>query len=236
MADITFDFQRRERIGLSEAVLCSGKTPSQIGEAIGLARARRASLLLTRLTPELLAQLAPPEQAALDYDPRSRTAILGSGRAPAGEPSVAVVTAGTSDLPVAREAIRTLGFYGVAAREIADVGVAGLWRVLMHEEELRRFPVVIVVAGMEGALFSVVAGLVGGVVIAVPTSTGYGIARAGETALHAALASCAPGLVTVNIDNGYGAASAALRVLASQARLAAGAELAQPAQGYGGSD
>jgi NCAIR mutase (PurE)-related protein len=220
MADITFDFQRRERIGLSEAVLCTGKTPGQIGEAIGLARARRASLLLTRLTPEQLAQLPPPEQAALDYDPRSRTAYLGAMRAPAGEPRVAVVTAGTSDLPVAREAIRTLAFYGVGAREIADVGVAGLWRILMHEEELRRYRVVIAVAGMEGALFSVVAGLVGGVVIAVPTSTGYGVARAGETALHAALASCAPGLVTVNIDNGYGAASAALRVLATDSHTA----------------
>jgi NCAIR mutase (PurE)-related protein len=137
-------------------------------------------------------------------------------RKPRSEVQVAVVTAGTSDLPVAREAIRTLAFYGVAAREIADVGVAGLWRILMHEDELKRYPVVIVVAGMEGALFSVVAGLVGGVVIAVPTSTGYGAARHGETALHAALASCAPGVVTVNIDNGYGAASAALRALRAQ--------------------
>ncbi|HEX3210518.1 MAG TPA: nickel pincer cofactor biosynthesis protein LarB [Geminicoccaceae bacterium] len=224
MADITFDWQRRERIGLAEAVLCAGKTAVQIGEAIALAQGRRAPLLLTRLTPELLAELAPAEIAALDYDPRSRTAILGTPP-PAGEAQVAVVTAGTSDLPVAREAIRTLGFYGVAAREIADVGVAGLWRILQHQEELRRYPVVIVVAGMEGALFSVVAGLVGGVVIAVPTSTGYGAARAGETALHAALASCAPGLVTVNIDNGYGAASAALRALASRSNAsAAGAD------------
>jgi pyridinium-3,5-biscarboxylic acid mononucleotide synthase len=217
MSDITFDFQRRERIGLGEAVLCAGKTPQQIGEAIALARARHASLLLTRLTPEMLARLAPGEQASLDYDPRSRTAVLGGAlRRPGGEVQVAVVTAGTSDLPVAREAIRTLAFYGVAAREIADVGVAGLWRILMHEDELKRYPVVIVVAGMEGALFSVVAGLVGGVVIAVPTSTGYGAARHGETALHAALASCAPGVVTVNIDNGYGAASAALRALRAQ--------------------
>jgi NCAIR mutase (PurE)-related protein len=224
VADITFDWQRRERIGLAEAVLCAGKTAVQIGEAIALAQGRRAPLLLTRLTPELLAELAPAEIAALDYDPRSRTAILGTPP-PAGEAQVAVVTAGTSDLPVAREAIRTLGFYGVAAREIADVGVAGLWRILQHQEELRRYPVVIVVAGMEGALFSVVAGLVGGVVIAVPTSTGYGAARAGETALHAALASCAPGLVTVNIDNGYGAASAALRALASRSNAsAAGAD------------
>ena len=221
MSDITFDFQRRDRIGLGEAVLCAGKTPEQIGEAIALAQARRASLLLTRLTPDVLGRLAPAEQASLDYDPRSHTAILGrAATMPGGAPPVAVVTAGTSDLPVAREAVRTLAFYGVAAREIADVGVAGLWRILMHEEELRRYPVVIVVAGMEGALFSVLAGLVGGVVIAVPTSTGYGAARQGETALHAALASCAPGLVTVNIDNGYGAASAALRVLAGHRHLA----------------
>jgi NCAIR mutase (PurE)-related protein len=220
MADVTFDFQRRERIGLSEAVLCTGKTSQQIGETIALARVRRAALLLTRLTPEAFSRLAPGEQAMLDYDPMSRTAILGAVRQPDGAPQVAVVTAGTSDLPVAREAIRTLAFSGIAAREIADVGVAGLWRILMHEEELRGYPAVIVVAGMEGALFSVVAGLVGGVVIAVPTSTGYGAARAGETALHAALASCAPGLVTVNIDNGYGAASAALRVLGAQRRLA----------------
>ena len=233
MADVTFDWQRRERIGLGEAVLCAGKTAVQIGETIALARARRAALLLTRLTPELLAELAPAELAALDYDPRSRTAILGTPPEPAGEPPVAVVTAGTSDLPVAREAIRTLAFYGVAAREIADVGVAGLWRILQHEEELRRYPVVIVVAGMEGALFSVVAGLVGGVVIAVPTSTGYGIARAGETALHAALASCAPGLVTVNIDNGYGAASAALRVLASHGHRAGAAAECGQASGAG---
>ena len=221
MSDITFDFQRRERIGLGEAVLCAGKTPQQIGEAIALAQARSASLLLTRLTPDMLGRLAPAEQASLDYDPRSHTAILGRALSlPGGAPPVAVVTAGTSDLPVAREAVRTLAFSGVAAREIADVGVAGLWRILRHEEELRRYPVVIVVAGMEGALFSVLAGLVGGVVIAVPTSTGYGAARQGETALHAALASCAPGLVTVNIDNGYGAASAALRVLAGHRHLA----------------
>jgi pyridinium-3,5-biscarboxylic acid mononucleotide synthase len=231
MSDITFDFQRRERIGLSEAVFCTGKTPQQLGEALGLARARGASLLLTRLTPEAFSRLAPTEQAALDYDPLSRTAVLGAMRTPAGKPRVAVVTAGTSDLPVAREAIRTLAFSGVAAREIADVGVAGLWRILRHEEELRRYPVVIVVAGMEGALFSVVAGLVGGVVVAVPSSTGYGAARGGETALHAALASCAPGLVTVNIDNGYGAASAALRVLGEHARLAG----AEPEPGERGS-
>jgi pyridinium-3,5-biscarboxylic acid mononucleotide synthase len=223
--EVNFDFQRRERIGLSEAVFCPGKTPEQIGEAIELAQAHRVPLLLTRLAPETFATLPPPAQASLDYDPSSRTAIVGPWRPPAGEPALAVVTAGTSDLPVAREALRTLAFYGLSAREITDVGVAGLWRILKHEEDLRRYPAVIVVAGMEGALFSVVGGLVGGVVIAVPTSTGYGVARGGETALHAALASCAPGVVTVNIDNGYGAACAAIRVLGAHAR----SEISAPA-------
>jgi pyridinium-3,5-biscarboxylic acid mononucleotide synthase len=171
------------------------------------------SLLLTRLTTEQFDQLAARYQAAIDYDRVSQTGIFGRWRQPLDEPKVAVVTAGTSDLPIAREASRTLAFYGVATEEIVDVGVAGLWRVLAREEELRRFPAVIVVAGMEGALFSVVGGLVGGVVIAVPTSNGYGVARGGITALHAALASCAPGVVVVNIDNGYGAACAARRVL-----------------------
>jgi NCAIR mutase (PurE)-related protein len=216
--EVNFDFQRRERIGLSEAVFCLGKTPEQIGEAIKLAQAHGVPLLLTRLAPETFATLPLPAPASLDYDPLSRTAIVGPWRPPAGSPALAVVTAGTSDLPVAREASRTLAFYGLSAREVTDVGVAGLWRILQHEEELRRYPAVIVVAGMEGALFSVVGGLVGGVVIAVPTSTGYGAARGGETALHAALASCAPGVVTVNIDNGYGAACAAIRVLGTPAR------------------
>jgi NCAIR mutase (PurE)-related protein len=217
-SDVTFDFERRQRIGLSEAVLCEGKSPAQIGEIIALSRARATPLLLTRLEADALAALSADDRATLDYDAGSRTAILGPWLAPAGDPLVAVVTGGTSDLRVAREAIRTLAFYDVAAREIADVGVAGLWRILAQEDELRRHPVVIVVAGMEGALFSVVAGMVGGLVVAVPTSTGYGIAKGGRTALHAALASCAPGLVTVNIDNGYGAACAAIRALGLHVR------------------
>lgn len=213
MADITFDLDRPKRIGLSEAVLCQDKTAGQIEEALALARARRLPLLLTRLARQSFEALGAAGRADLDYDPLSRTAILGPWDAPSGPASVAVVTAGTSDLAVAREAVRTLAFHGAAAHEITDVGVAGLWRILRREDELKAYPVVIVVAGMEGALFSVVGGLIGGTVVAVPTSTGYGAARGGETALNAALASCAPGIVVVNIDNGYGAACAALRVL-----------------------
>jgi len=126
---------------------------------------------------------------------------------------VAVVCAGTADRPVAAEAERTLAFSGVRALSVSDVGVAGLWRLTERLDDLRSMDVVIVVAGMDGALPTVVAGLIPGVVIAVPTSVGYGVAAHGHAALNSSLASCAPGLVVVNIDNGYGAACAALRVL-----------------------
>jgi pyridinium-3,5-biscarboxylic acid mononucleotide synthase len=124
-----------------------------------------------------------------------------------------VIAAGTSDVYVSREAARTLRYYGQPNVEITDVGVAGLWRLLERIEEIRRMPVVIAVAGMDAALPTVLGGLVPSVVIGVPTSVGYGVASGGEAALRAMLASCAPGLVVMNIDNGYGAACAALRIL-----------------------
>jgi NCAIR mutase (PurE)-related protein len=211
--EIRMDFDRVRRIGLTEAVFCHGKTIQQISAALGKVRDEGVPLLLTRLDEDTFQALDGDLRAAIDYDVDSRTGVFGDWSPPLGQPRVAIVTAGTSDLGVAREAARTLAFHGWPSREIADVGVAGLWRVLAHEQELRCFPVVIVVAGMDGALFSVLGGLTGGVVIAVPTSTGYGAARRGRTALDSALASCAPGLVAVNIDNGYGGACAALRVL-----------------------
>jgi NCAIR mutase (PurE)-related protein len=127
--------------------------------------------------------------------------------------TVAIVAAGTSDAPAAREAERTLRHAGVGASVIIDVGVAGLWRLMDRIEEIRRFPVVIAVAGMDAALASVLGGLYGGSLICVPTSVGYGAAEEGRTALNAMLASCAPGIVVTNIDNGYGAACAVLRML-----------------------
>lgn len=211
--DVTFDFDRQARIGLGEAVLCAGKSPAQIARIVGAVRERLETLLLTRMTTTTYEALPANLQAEIDYDDLSRTGIFGPWATPVATPRVAVVSGGTSDLPVAREAVRTLAFYGQATLEVHDVGAAGLWRLLRHEEALRRHHIVIVVAGMEGALFSVVGGLIPAVVIAVPTSTGYGVARDGETALHAALASCAPGLLAVNIDNGYGAAAAAVRIL-----------------------
>jgi len=199
-------------------VMCAGKSVAQIATIVDQAVKARRGLLLTRLAAETLADLPAGRRRKLDYDPVSRTAVLGRIKRPRQPAMVAIVAAGTSDLPVVREAERSLNYTGVAVDGFLDVGVAGLWRLLDRIEEIRKYPVVIAVAGMEGALFSVLGGLVGGAVIAVPTSTGYGMTRGGETALGAALVSCAPGLVAVNIDNGYGAACAALRILAQIAR------------------
>ena len=212
MKEFVFDHLRPQRIGLPEAVFCAGKTIAQIQAIIDDATAHGRSLLLTRLTPDAHRQLQRP----LDYDPLSQTAFFGALPEPETDTKVAIVTAGTSDLNVAREAARTLRFMGHCSDEYIDVGVAGLWRLLERIEELRRYPVIIAVAGMEGALFSVLGGLVSSVVIAVPTSTGYGVAANGETALRAALTSCAPGVLVTNIDNGYGAACAACRFLNSR--------------------
>jgi len=209
-SEFVLDEARAGRIGFGEAVFCAGKSPAQIGAILDSAG---APMLLTRLDPERHGALTREQQAQLDYDPVSRTAFSGAPAALRGAARTAVVTAGTSDVPVAREAVRTLRFNGHDAALVADVGVAGLWRLLRRLEELRAMQVVIVAAGMDAALPSVLGGLLPGVIIAVPTSVGYGVAAGGQAALNAILASCAPGIVTVNIDNGYGAACAALRVL-----------------------
>ncbi|HXZ02897.1 MAG TPA: nickel pincer cofactor biosynthesis protein LarB [Stellaceae bacterium] len=207
------DWGREARTGIGEAVFCAGKTPDQINGIVHLARTGGRRLLLTRLEHEQFHCLDAGARGALDFDAPSRTATLGGPAPEAASDLAIIVCAGTSDVPVALEARRTLAFYGVAAPLIGDVGVAGLWRLLDRIEEIAAFPVVIAVAGMEGALFSVLAGAVPGLVIAVPSSVGYGVAQGGTTALHSALASCAPGVVAVNIDNGFGAACAALKAL-----------------------
>ena len=213
MNEFQLDFARHERIGLDEAIFCAGKTAGQIAAIMDASRPALGGLLLTRLDGDKFDALTLEHQALLDYDALSRTAILGAPRAPRARPAVAVVMAGTSDLPMGREACRTLLFNGQLHEVFTDVGVAGLWRLMDRIEEIRLAPVVIVVAGMDAALVSVMGGLVRGAVIALPTSVGYGVAAGGATALNAALASCAPGVPAVNIDNGYGAACAALRIM-----------------------
>jgi NCAIR mutase (PurE)-related protein len=213
MTDFRLDWERAARTGTSEAVLCEPKTAAQIDAIVAHAALLGHRLLLTRLGERKHGRLSPPVRSALDYDGATRTAILGGTPEAQGTGRVAIVCGGTSDLPVAREALRTLAFAGEAATLLADVGVAGLWRLMDRLDDIRRHRVVIAVAGMEGALFSVLAGLVPCAMIAVPTSVGYGVAAGGMTALNAALASCASGLAVVNIDNGFGAAHAALRIL-----------------------
>ena len=210
MSDVTLDQARRDRIGFDEAILCAGKSTDQLRRILDAA-GPSGTLLLTRLEEDALQALGAGD--AIDYDPISRTGFFGAIESPATAARIAVVTAGTSDVPVAREAGRTLAYYGKASTEFADIGVAGLWRLEERLQDIRSHPIAIVVAGMDGAIASVLGGLYGGAMIVVPTSTGYGAARGGETALAAALASCAPGLTVVNIDNGYGAACAALRML-----------------------
>lgn len=215
--DILEDHGREQRIGLPEAVFCAGKSVSQIAR---IAESRGdAPSLFTRLLEQQYANLPAGLRERLDYDPISRTAFLGNADLPAAAPQIAIVAAGTSDLPVIAEIERTLTFHGAGSARFADVGVAGLWRLIDRREELDTFPVLIAVAGMEGALFSVLGGLVGSLVIAVPTSVGYGVSALGRVALDSALASCAPGVVAVNIDNGYGGACAALRVVRARSRI-----------------
>jgi pyridinium-3,5-biscarboxylic acid mononucleotide synthase len=208
MTDHRIDWQREARTGNTEAVLCDTKTLAQIAAILTTARAKGRRLLLTRLDADSFAALP---DVGMDYDPISRTAILGDCFTTL--PGIGIVAAGTSDLSIATEAARTLAFHGYGAPITADVGVAGLHRLLDRLEELRRHRVLIAVAGMEGALFSVLAGLVAAPVIAVPTPHGYGVAEGGHLALHSALGSCSPGISVVNIGNGFGAACAAIRIL-----------------------
>ena len=215
---LNFDWGRAERTGVPEAVLAGGKSVAQLAQIVLAAEAQEAPLLLTRLETEPAAELMVELGAVaerLDYDPVSRTALTGCQVArPELDGTVAVVAAGSSDLPVAQEAVRSLVYLGAANVEcLVDVGVAGLWRLLERVDRISERRVVIAVAGMEGALFSVVAGLVKGLVVAVPTSVGYGVSAGGQAALSSALASCSPGVVTVNIDNGFGAACAASKML-----------------------
>ena len=215
--DHTPDGTRSQRIGIDEAVLCADKPIENLKRILDDAHTTDRRLLLTRLSQENMAALSELHRQNIDYEAVSRTGWYGeTADTPEQAPQVAVVTAGTSDVPVAREAVRTLAFSGVACTEVYDVGVAGLWRLLDRVEELSRYPVVIAAAGMDAALPSVLGGLVPGLIIAVPTSVGYGVAAGGLSALNTLLASCAPGIAVVNIDNGYGAACAALRALRSR--------------------
>ena len=207
------DLDRSARRGYPEAVYCEGKSDVQVREIAEALRAAGGPALFTRCSPSQLAVLREVlPDAAVD-----EVARLVAWPAAVPEPvggRVLVLCAGTSDLPVAREALLTAQHLGRDAELVVDVGVAGLHRVLGRLELLRAARVIIVVAGMDGALPSVVAGLVSAPVVAVPTSVGYGAAFEGLAALLAMLNACAPGVAVVNIDNGYGAGHLAAQIAA----------------------
>lgn len=207
------DSDRLRRQGFPEVVYCQGKTAAQVVDNLRALAATHGRALGTRLPAEHAAEVLAALPDAC-HDAVARTIMLGAAPVPApGGRFVALVAAGTSDLPVVAEAAATLGFLGHAVRSFHDVGVAGIHRLHERIDEIRAAAVVIVAAGMEGALPSVVGGLVAAPVIAVPTSVGYGAAFEGLAALLGMLNSCASGLLVVNIDNGFGAAMAAHRIL-----------------------
>jgi NCAIR mutase (PurE)-related protein len=208
----TVDHHRALRQGYPEVIYGAGKTPAQIVEIAQHIAARGDGVLATRLGDEAGAALTRA-LPAVQLNATARTAYLPGREAPeAGRGSVCVVTAGTSDLPVAEEAAVTAAALGNTVLRVNDVGVAGLHRLLARMDELLSAAVVIVVAGMDGALPSVVGGLVARPVIAVPTSVGYGAALGGLAPLLTMLNSCSAGVTVVNIDNGFGAAVAASRI------------------------
>jgi NCAIR mutase (PurE)-related protein len=204
------DHHRELRTGIPELVFGEGKSAHQIAIALG-ELAREGGAIATRVDPEKALQVRAllPEARS---DEVSRLVALGTPRPrpPAG--AIAIVCAGTSDLPVAEEAAQVAEFLGAQVIRISDVGVAGLHRLLARLDDIRRAEVVIAVAGMEAALPSVLGGLIDRPIIAVPTSVGYGVSIGGLVALGALLSACAPGITVVNIDNGVGAAVAAVRV------------------------
>jgi len=206
------DHHRELRQGTPEIILGERKTVEQLLTIVEKMVEKGSNILVTRLAAEKAEPLRAAFPAA-EYDALARTFTLVQKELPtAGRGTVLIVCAGTSDLPVAREASVTARMLGNAVEELVDVGVAGIHRLLARTDQLHRAAVIIVVAGMEGALPSVIGGLVSAPVIAVPTSVGYGAAFGGVAALLGMLNSCASGVTVVNIDNGFGAAFAASRI------------------------
>lgn len=212
--DIPFarlDFSRKARTGFGETVFGAGKTPEQLADIFSAFAEKRLPVLATRVTKEQ-ADTVAATGLKVRYDAAGRLLVL-PGKTGRLAGRVAVLTGGTADIPVAEECAGTVEFFGGRVDRFFDVGVAGLHRLLGVIEDVRKADVVIAVAGMEGALPSVVSGLVASPVVAVPTSVGYGAGAGGVAAALAMLNSCAEGVSVVNIDNGFGAAVVACRML-----------------------
>ena len=212
-SQILFDHGRVARIGLPEAVFCEGKSKAALESLLKrFGRGANHPILFTRLAPNIFNQIPVEIQNLYDYDPLSRTAF--GEKMPRNHlGTCAIVSAGTADGFVSHEAARTLEYLGYNYTLFEDCGVAGLWRLTDRLDAINKADCVIVIAGLDAALASVLGGLTPKPIFAVPTSIGYGVADSGRAALASMLVSCAPGIGVLNIDNGYGAACAAARVL-----------------------
>ena len=214
-SDIRFDFQRRERIGLIEAIWGQDKSIDQLKRLSENVLGKNEIVFITRINSEKAIELLDLFADA-QYNEEAKCLIIGENLNKLNtNKRVAIISGGSSDLAVTLEAKLALEIYGVNCQSFIDVGVAGLHRLISQLEEIDKYDVLIVCAGMEGALATVLGGLLAQPIIAVPVSVGYGVSKNGETALNSMLASCSPGIAVMNIDNGYGAAMAALRIIKS---------------------
>ena len=211
--DIRFDFQRRERIGLIEAIWGADKSIDQLKRISEEVLLKKEVVFITRIIREKANYLLDLYQEGRFYEEANCLIIGENSNKLSTNKKVAIISGGSSDLSVTLEAKLSLEIYGVNCQSFIDVGVAGLHRLLSQIEKINNYDVLIVCAGMEGALATVIGGLLPQPIIAVPVSVGYGVSRNGETALNSMLSSCAPGIAVMNIDNGYGAAMAALRII-----------------------
>ena len=213
--DIRFDFQRRERIGLIEAIWGEDKSEDQLIRVTKAVREKKEVVFITRINKDKAKNLLDIYPEARFFE-KANCLIIGDNlkKIPTKK-KVAIVAGGSSDLYATLEAKLALEIYGISCQTFIDVGVAGLHRLFNQIEEINKYDVLIVCAGMEGALVTVIGGLLPQPIIAVPVSVGYGVSKNGATALNSMLSSFAPGIAVMNIDNGYGAAMAALRIIKS---------------------
>jgi len=211
--EIKLDFQRRERLGLIEAIWGQDKSIDQLKRLSESVLSKNEVVFITRINSEKADYLLDLYDDARFYE-EANCLIIGTNLNKINtNKKVAIISGGSSDLAVTLEAQLALKIYGVNCQSFIDVGVAGLHRLMSQLEEINKYDVLIVCAGMEGALATVVGGLLAQPIIAVPVSVGYGVSKNGETALNSMLSSCSPGIAVMNIDNGYGAAMAALRII-----------------------
>ncbi len=212
MANFNIDHSREERIGFPEVVYGASKSIADLKDILENYVANGKNVLVTKLQKEKSKLLMVPYPNAF-YDEPSGIFLLKEPDEPEELKDVAIISGGTSDIHVVNEIYYTLAFLGIKAKKVNDVGVAGIHRLLDKIDELKSYKILIVIAGFEGALATVVGGLLPQPIIAVPTNIGYGVAEGGKVALNAMLSSCANGITVVNINNGYGAAMSALRIL-----------------------